>query len=149
MTLHCPSNDQTKYMINARSIATMKPGVMLVNTSRGTLVKTDDLVAALRSGQISAAAIDVTRSRAVPPGHPLVKMDNVIITPHVASASPRAVKLRRTVANGRTAPPGEEAAQRSQWRERLGVHHGSKTTATIPDCRVWKRSARRCSASAA
>ncbi len=100
VTLHCPSNEKTKYMINARSIATMKPGVMLVNTSRGTLVHTDDLVAALESGRISAAALDVTDPEPIPSGHPLTKMDNVIITAHVASASPRAVHtLRSTAAN--------------------------------------------------
>jgi D-3-phosphoglycerate dehydrogenase len=99
VTLHCPSTEKTKYMINARSIATMKPGVMLVNTSRGTLVNTDDLVAALLTGQISAAALDVLDPEPVPAGHPLLKMDNVILTPHVASASPRAVQsLRRTAA---------------------------------------------------
>jgi phosphoglycerate dehydrogenase-like enzyme len=78
----------------------MKRGVMLVNTSRGTLVKTDDLTAALQSGQISAAALDVADPEPLPAGHPLVKMDNVIITAHLASASPRAVhNLRSTVAN--------------------------------------------------
>jgi glyoxylate reductase len=77
----------------------MKPGVMLVNTSRGTLVNTDDLVAALLTGQISAAALDVLDPEPVPAGHPLLKMDNVILTPHVASASPNAVSsLRRTAA---------------------------------------------------
>lgn len=100
VTLHCPSNEKTQYMINAKSIATMKPGAMLVNTSRGTLVRTDDLVAALQNGHISAAALDVTDPEPIPPNHPLVKMNNVIITAHYASASPRAVEtLRRGVAN--------------------------------------------------
>jgi D-3-phosphoglycerate dehydrogenase / 2-oxoglutarate reductase len=98
VTLHCPSNEKSQYMINAQTISTMKPGVMLVNTSRGTLVKTDDLVAALESGQISAAALDVTDPEPIPSGHPLVKMDNVIITAHYASASPRAVEMLRTSA---------------------------------------------------
>ena len=98
VTLHCPSNAETKQMINARSIATMKPGAMLVNTSRGTLVRTDDLVAALRSGQISAAALDVTDPEPPPAGHPLATLDNVIITAHIASASPRSVHLLRSTA---------------------------------------------------
>ncbi len=133
VTLHCPSNDQTKYMINAQSIATMKPGVMLVNTSRGTLVKTDDLAAALRSGRISAAALDVTDPEPIPPDHPLVKMDNVIITAHIASASPRAVqKLRTTAANiGGARLPRPKTAQHRQRRERLGVHHGSRARQTF------------------
>ena len=100
MTLHCPSNDQTRYLINAENIAKMKPGVMVVNTSRGTLVKTEDLAAALQSGKVSAAALDVTDPE--PPGadFPLRKMDNVIINSHIASCSAQAVrKLRESVVN--------------------------------------------------
>jgi D-3-phosphoglycerate dehydrogenase / 2-oxoglutarate reductase len=100
ITLHCPSNDQTKQMINAQSIATMKDGVMLVNTSRGTLVKTDDLVAALKSGKVSAAALDVTDPEPPDLQGELVKLDNVIINSHIASCSAQAVrKLRESVVN--------------------------------------------------
>ena len=87
-------------MINAASIARMKDGVLLVNASRGTLVNTDDLVAALRSGKIAAAALDVTDPEPPPADHPLVKMDNVFLTSHIASASPQAAtKLRSDAAN--------------------------------------------------
>jgi D-3-phosphoglycerate dehydrogenase len=96
VTLHCPSNEKTRQMINARAIATMKAGAMLVNTSRGTLVKTDDLIAALQSGRISAAAMDVTDPEPISPDSPLVKMDNVVINSHIASASPQAVQTLRT-----------------------------------------------------
>lgn len=96
VTLHCPSNPQTQYMINSQSISTMKPGVMLVNTSRGTLVKTDDLAAALQSGRISAAALDVTDPEPIPPEHPIVKSDQCIINSHIASASPQSVHKLRT-----------------------------------------------------
>jgi D-3-phosphoglycerate dehydrogenase / 2-oxoglutarate reductase len=100
VTLHCPSNDKTKQMINAQTLGKMKKGAMLVNTSRGTLVKTDDLTAALQSGQISAAALDVTDPEPINMDNPIVKLDNVIINPHLASASPGAVtKLRCGVAN--------------------------------------------------
>jgi D-3-phosphoglycerate dehydrogenase len=98
VTLHCPSNEKTKYMIHAQSISKMKRGAMLVNTSRGTLVKTDDLMAALESGQISAAALDVTDPEPIPANHPLIKMNNVIITAHYASASPEAVEILRSAA---------------------------------------------------
>ena len=96
VTLHCPSNAQDAIHDQCRkAFLAMKRGVMLVNTSRGTLVKTDDLVAALKSGQMSAAALDVTDPEPIPSGHPLVKMDNVIITAHIASASPQCrAKLR-------------------------------------------------------
>jgi D-3-phosphoglycerate dehydrogenase / 2-oxoglutarate reductase len=98
ITLHCPSNEQTKQMINAQSIGVMKDGVMLVNSSRGTLVKTDDLVAALQSGRVSAAALDVTDPEPPDLQGPLVKLDNVIINSHIASCSAQAVrKLRESV----------------------------------------------------
>jgi D-3-phosphoglycerate dehydrogenase len=100
VTLHCPSTEKTKYMMNAATLGKMKAGAMLVNTSRGTLVKTDDLIAALQSGHISAAALDVTDPEPINPDNPLVKMDNVIINSHIASASEGAVeKLRSGVAN--------------------------------------------------
>jgi D-3-phosphoglycerate dehydrogenase / 2-oxoglutarate reductase len=100
VTLHCPSNEKTKQMMNAETFGKMKKGAMLVNTSRGTLVKTDDLVAALESGQISSAALDVTDPEPINMDNPLVKMPNVIINPHLASASLGAVdKLRTGVAN--------------------------------------------------
>ena len=100
VTLHCPSNEKTRYMMDSRSFGKMKQGAMLVNTSRGTLVKTDDLVAALRSGRISAAALDVTDPEPINPDSPLVKMDNVIINSHIASGSPGAVTKLRTGAAG-------------------------------------------------
>lgn len=96
VTLHCPSNEKTRYMMDARSFGKMKQGAMLVNTSRGTLVQTDDLVAALRSGRISAAALDVTDPEPINSDNPLVTMDNVVINSHIASGSPGAVGKLRT-----------------------------------------------------
>jgi len=98
ITLHCPSTEQTRHMINAASLARMKKGAILVNTSRGTLVKTDDLVAALQSGQVAAASLDVADPEPVPADSPLLKMDNVVITSHIASSSVRAVHALRTTA---------------------------------------------------
>jgi D-3-phosphoglycerate dehydrogenase len=96
ITLHCPSTEKTRYMINAQSIAKMKHGTLLVNVSRGTLVKADDLIAALQRGAIAAAAMDVTDPEPISPDSPLVKMPNVIINSHIASASVAAVKKLRT-----------------------------------------------------
>ena len=96
ITLHCPSTEATRQMINARSIAKMKRGALLVNASRGTLVRTDDLIAALRSGAVGAAAMDVTDPEPISPDSPLVKMPNVIINSHIASMSPAAMKKLRT-----------------------------------------------------
>jgi D-3-phosphoglycerate dehydrogenase len=96
VSLHCPSMEKTRYMINAQSIAKMKQGTLFVNVSRGTLVRTDDLVAALQKGVIGAAALDVTDPEPIGSDSPLVKMPNVIITAHIASASVAAVKKLRT-----------------------------------------------------
>ena len=110
VTLHCPSNDKTKQMINAQTLGKMKKGAMLVNTSRGTLVKTDDLAAALQSGQISSAALDVTDPEPINLDNPLVKMDNVVINPHLASASP-------------ARSPNCVPASRKSWRWRSGARN--------------------------
>jgi D-3-phosphoglycerate dehydrogenase / 2-oxoglutarate reductase len=95
ISLHCPSNAKTRLMINADSIRKMKKGVLLVNTSRGDLVKTEDLIEALKSGQIDAVALDVTNPEPINTDNPLLKMDNVIITPHMASCSPVAPTVLR------------------------------------------------------
>ena len=100
VTLHCPSTEETRSMIAADSIAAMKDGALLVNVARGTLVDTADLVAALRSGKLAGAALDVTDPEPIDPGHPLVGMENVLITSHVASVSePAGRTLRTGVAN--------------------------------------------------
>ncbi|MGO9310731.1 MAG: C-terminal binding protein [Spirochaetia bacterium] len=96
VTLHCPSTESTRFMINAQSIARMRPGALLVNVSRGTLVKTDDLLAALQTGAIAAAALDVTDPEPINPDSSLVRMPNVIINAHIASASPASAKKLRT-----------------------------------------------------
>jgi D-3-phosphoglycerate dehydrogenase len=98
VSLHCPSTEKTKYMINAATIAKMKKGTILVNASRGTLVDTPAMVAALQSGQLSAAAMDVTDPEPINPDNPLLKLTNVVITPHDASATPQSVKKLRTSA---------------------------------------------------
>ena len=100
VSLHCPSTEKTKYMINATTIVKMKKGAILVNASRGTLVDTPAMVAALQSGQLSAAAMDVTDPEPINADNPLLKLDNVVITPHDASATPQSVKKLRTDAAG-------------------------------------------------
>ncbi len=59
ITLHCPLVEETKYIINSKSIALMKPGVMLINTSRGKLINTKDVIVALKTGQIGSLGMDV------------------------------------------------------------------------------------------
>ncbi|HEV3263799.1 MAG TPA: C-terminal binding protein [Gemmataceae bacterium] len=96
ISLHCPSNSRTRHMINRESLARMRQGVVLVNVARGSLVKTDDLVEALRRGQVVAAGLDVTDPEPINSDSPLLKMSNVIITNHIASVSVRAVAALRT-----------------------------------------------------
>jgi D-3-phosphoglycerate dehydrogenase / 2-oxoglutarate reductase len=91
VTLHVPETAQTKWMIGAEQLATMKPGAMLINAARGTVVDIDALAAALKSGHIGGAAIDVFPTE--PKGNddpfvsPLIGMDNVILTPHVGGST--------------------------------------------------------------
>ena len=95
VTLHCPSTTQSRRMINAYALALLQPGAILVNLSRGDLVDTEALVTALRSGRLAGAALDVCDIEPIPAGHPLLRMANVILSPHIASASPRAVQTLR------------------------------------------------------
>jgi len=100
LTLHCPSTPQTRRMINRKTLAILKPGAILINVGRGDLVDTPALVAALESGHLAGAALDVCDPEPIPADHPLLKMPNVIVTPHIASASPTAVRrLRETAAD--------------------------------------------------
>lgn len=99
VTLHCPATKQTKGMMNAEAFRQMKPRSILVNTARGTIVDTPALIAALRSGHLSAAALDVFDPEPVPKDSPLLKMDNVVVAAHIASVSDKAVRtLRETAA---------------------------------------------------
>jgi D-3-phosphoglycerate dehydrogenase / 2-oxoglutarate reductase len=99
ITLHCPSTQQTRRMIRGETIARMKRGTILINVARGDLVDSASLLDALQSGHLAAAGLDVFDPEPIARDHPLLKMDNVILTPHVASVSEKAVhKLRRTVA---------------------------------------------------
>ena len=77
----------TQGLIDARAIALMKPGSVLCNVARGSLVVADDLVAALQSGRLAGAVTDVTEPEPLPAESPLWEMPNVIITPHVGGQS--------------------------------------------------------------
>jgi D-3-phosphoglycerate dehydrogenase / 2-oxoglutarate reductase len=100
VTLHCPSTAQTRGMIDRETLSLMRPGVILINVARGDLVDPNALTEALRHGHVAAAALDVFDPEPIPPDHPILQMDNVIVASHIASASvPAVCKLRETAAN--------------------------------------------------
>jgi phosphoglycerate dehydrogenase-like enzyme len=80
-----PLTEQTRGLFDAKLFAAMKPGAIFVNVGRGGSVVQDDLVAALRSGRLAGAGLDVTDPEPLSAGHPLFSLPNVIITPHVAA----------------------------------------------------------------
>lgn len=79
-----PGTNETRGMFNAERFGKMKDGAVLINVGRGSIVETDALLDALKSGKLSGAALDVTDPEPLPKEHPLWKQDNVIITPHVS-----------------------------------------------------------------
>ncbi|GIK42579.1 MAG: D-glycerate dehydrogenase [Chloroflexota bacterium] len=87
ISLHTLLNEQTRHLINRDTLALMKPGAVLVNTSRGPVVDGQALYEALKEGKIFAAALDVTDPEPLPMDSPLLELDNLIIAPHIASAS--------------------------------------------------------------
>ncbi|HAY83040.1 MAG TPA: C-terminal binding protein [Planctomycetaceae bacterium] len=99
VSLHCPSNEHTRGMLNTETLARMQAGSIVVNVGRGDLVCLDALTAALQSGHLSAAALDVFNPEPLPSDSPLLSMPQVLVTSHIASASPRAAQtLRETAA---------------------------------------------------
>lgn len=87
VSLHVPLNDETHHLINAATLAKMKPTAVLVNSSRGPVVDTDALYDALATGKIAYAALDVTDPEPLPAEHRLLSLPNCLVVPHIASAS--------------------------------------------------------------
>ncbi|MFW6000782.1 MAG: D-2-hydroxyacid dehydrogenase [Halanaerobium sp.] len=98
ISLHCPLTEETKGIINKESIDLMKEGVIIVNTARGPLIVEEDLAAALESGKIYAAAVDVLSNEPPKENNPIIKSDKTIITPHIAWAAKESrERLMKTV----------------------------------------------------
>jgi len=88
VTLHLPLTDETRGSINANAFGKMRDGVRIVNAARGALVDEDDLVEALKSGKVAGAALDVFSTE--PYAGPLLELDNVVVTPHLAASTEEA-----------------------------------------------------------
>jgi D-3-phosphoglycerate dehydrogenase len=96
ITLHCPLNADTHHLVDAARLASTRPGVVIVNTSRGGLIDLDALDAALESGHVAAAGLDVLEDEPAPDlDRPLLKRPNVLVTSHVAWYS---IEARRDLA---------------------------------------------------
>jgi len=91
ISLHVPLNDGTRHFINSKSIAEMKKGVILINTSRGAVIEEAALTEALKSGHIASAGLDVFEKEPLPPGHPFLSLPNVVLTDHSAYYSAESV----------------------------------------------------------
>ncbi len=96
ISLHTNLTPETRDMINARSIAKMKKGVLILNCARGEIVNTKDIAAALQSGRVGGYGADVLEQEPPPADHPLLKLPNVVITPHIASRTYESVVRQAT-----------------------------------------------------
>jgi len=89
LSIHVALNAETRHCLNAQAFAQMRPGVVIVNTARGPIVDEAALARALADGRVGAAGLDVLEREPPGPDNPLLAMDNVILTPHAASATTR------------------------------------------------------------
>jgi phosphoglycerate dehydrogenase-like enzyme len=95
VTCHVPLTSLTRNMINARTLAHMRPGAILINCSRGPVVDFPALHDALTSGRIAGAGLDVFPAEPPSPSEPVLSLDNVVLTPHLAGAS-RETRIKQT-----------------------------------------------------
>src|SRR3984957_15059470 len=86
ITVHMPVTKETKEMLNAAAFSKMKPGVKIVNCARGEIIAEADLIAALESGKVAGAALDVFAVEPLPANHPYRKQPNLILTPHLGAS---------------------------------------------------------------
>lgn len=87
VSIHCPLTPETRHLIDDRALTAMRPSAILINTARGPIIDSDALGWALRDGVIAGAALDVTEPEPLPADHQLLQAPNLIVTPHIGSAT--------------------------------------------------------------
>jgi D-3-phosphoglycerate dehydrogenase len=92
VSLHLRLSPETKGFLGRDRLGLMKPGAILINTARGPIVDEAAVIDALREGRLGGAGIDVFDAEPLTPGHPLTKLDNVVLTPHCAGITPEALE---------------------------------------------------------
>ena len=114
VTLNCPLTEETRGLIDEAALRRMKKTAILINLARGGVVDHDALHKALSNGWIAAAGLDVTEPEPLPRDHPLLKLDNLVIAPHLGSATTRTrgAMARRTVENLKSGLAGRPLASR-------------------------------------
>ncbi len=113
VSVHTPLTPATVGLLGADELAMMKPSAYLINTSRGGVIDEPALAAALRAGQLAGAGLDVLEQEPPPPDHPLLTLENVILTPHSATQTEEA--LRRTSEHVSAGVLAVLRGQRPQW----------------------------------
>jgi D-3-phosphoglycerate dehydrogenase len=93
VSIHVRLTPESRGLLGPREIGLMRPGAILVNTARAPVVDTEALVAALQAGRLGGAALDVFDAEPLPPGHPLLACDQVILTPHNADQTPEGMDV--------------------------------------------------------
>jgi D-3-phosphoglycerate dehydrogenase len=98
VSLHCPLTEKTRGMIGGKQFALMKPGALIINTSRGKLIDEPALIAALKSGPLAGAGLDTFAVEPPDPANPLFSLPNLLCTPHISSATTHAAAQMGVVA---------------------------------------------------
>jgi glyoxylate reductase len=135
VSLHVPLTSETRHMIGAAQFARMKRTAILINAARGAIVDRNALTGVLRSGRLAGAGLDVTDPEPIDANDPLLRLPNVVITPHIGSAS-HATRLRMAelavdnvidVFEGRRPRHCANPTVRLRWRERRPDTVGEET----------------------
>lgn len=97
LSIHVPNNKHTRGLIGAAELKAMKKTAFIVNTARGPIINEKELIQALKAKQIAGAALDVYEEEPIHPDNELLKLDNVILTPHIAYKTEEALQRRAKV----------------------------------------------------